>query len=105
MFYCCLPLVDEVEDYSTKLDTGLNADCTTTALPPRKDLQIRPQIRSPLPSKTFNPAPTTSVQSGRAPIPPPKPQRPTEMDIPNYGMNEVKDSMYFILSPSGQSPL
>ena len=103
MFYCCLPLVDEIEDYSTKLDTGLNADCTTTALPPRKDLQIRPQIRSPLPSKTFNPAPTTSVQSGRAPIPPPKPQRPTEMDIPNYGMNEVKDSMYFILSPSGQS--
>ena len=27
------------------------------------------------------------------------------MDLTNYGMNEVKDSMYFILSPSGQSVL
>ena len=39
-------------------------------------------------------------------MPPPKPQRPTEMDLSNYGMdsgNEAQEAMYFMLSPSGQS--
>ena len=73
-------------------------------MPVRKDLQIRPPIRSPSPNRSAYPEPAPG--NPRMPIPPPKPRRPVGMDRHDFrldiGGNE-KDSMYFVLSPTGES--
>ena len=100
------------------MDTAISSVSPTTGLAPRRDLQIRPPICLPPPTNTPDPAlrsmpPTHAApqQSKRRPLPPPKPQRPDEFEQPQYiepgldSKNEVKDSMYFILSPTGESVL
>ena len=94
--------VEEVEGYSAQLEPAVATNHLDTSLPPRQDLQIRAPICAPSPTQVPFPAP----HSKRTPMPPPKPQRPAELDDPNFRLDmgsEVKDSMYFILSPTGES--
>ena len=96
--------VEEVDDYSAQLESCTDVENPPASLPPRRDLQIRPPIRSPSPTPQTTATETTAPK--RAPMAPPKPQRPTEMDNPNFKLDmesQIKDSTYFILSPTGES--
>ena len=79
--------VEEVADYTVHLVSS----APVTDLLPRRDLQTRPPIRSPSPQHS------STSQSNKPPLPPPKPKRPLEFS------SEIKESMYFVLSPTGES--
>ena len=108
--YLCPCAVEEVVDYSSQLDASVGCLPTTSGVA-RTDLQNRPPIAFPSPASTpystqnsVHPATLTA----RPPLPPPKPKRPPELDQPEYIQPEVdsvdgiKDSMYFLLSATGE---
>lgn len=94
-------VVEEVVDYNINLDPAVYSVSPTTDIIKRKDLQTRPPFRSTSPNNGTIPKPRPvhlNSSSKKTPLPPPKPRRPVEMDQP-------KESMYFILSPTGESVL
>ena len=104
VFASLFSAVEEIVDYSLQLYSSVSP---ATTLAPARDLKTRPPIHSPSPTTTSYPT-TRSIQptarTTRPPLPPPKPQRPPEMNLP-ASEDIIQDSMYFMLSPSGDSVL
>lgn len=106
--YLCPPYtVEEVVDYSTQLDASVSSLPTASGVP-LTDPQTRHPIGFPSPANSPHPIQNSAAQTARPPRPPPKPKRPPELDQPQYiqpGLDSedgVKDSMYFLLSPTDE---